>query len=322
MFLAHLRVGPRPWRFAVRQWHYTAMMAARAQLRQRRSSMAQPTFLDRFLAKRLNGAGFASRVTAVPGRQLHVLVGEGTGQLPPIVLVHGISASAASYGPMMKILRQHFKQIIVPDLPGHGLSAPLLGDTGHEDLFAAAALSLRELISEPVFVFGNSMGGGFAMHWAEKHPELTLGLILCSPAGAPTQQADMQAFQASFRLDTLAKARIFAGKLTYRRMPALIAWLMAPIIKRGFASKTVLQILAQLRPDHGVTPEQLAKLTMPLLFLWGKAERLMPEAHFDYFAKHLPAHARIERPTTFGHCPQFDRPAEVAKYVVEFAAKA
>ena len=283
--------------------------------------MSQTAFMDRFLTKRLNAAGFASRVIGAQGRQLHVLVGEGTGQLPPLVLVHGIAASAASYGPMMKILRQHFKQIIVPDLPGHGLSAPLAVHTGHDEIFAAATSSLRELITEPVYIFGNSMGGGFSMYWAERHPELTLGLILCSPAGAPMQQADLQVFLASFRLDTLAKARIFAGKLTYR-MPSLIAWLMAPIVKRGFASPTVLQILAHLTPGEGVTPEQLGKLTMPLLFLWGKAERLMPEAHFHYFAKHLPAHARIERPATFGHCPQFDRPAEVAKYVVEFAAKA
>jgi pimeloyl-ACP methyl ester carboxylesterase len=128
----------------------------------------------------------------------------------------------------------------------------------------------------------------------------------------------LEKFIAQFELNTLAEARAFAGKLT-DWMPAPIAWIMAPFVRKIFAGKTIRTIFSRFTPEHSVKPHQLASLKMPLLFLWGKVERLMPEAHFDYFAAHLPRHAIIERPERFGHCPHLDYPAQVASRITDFA---
>ena len=280
--------------------------------------MYQAPSLDRVWSGVVNWLGFKSHFIGSGDRKLHVFVAEGTGHLPPILLVHGMGANAASFGPTMNFLKEKFRKIIALDLPGHGLSAPLPFALDHEGTFAVTAASIRGFVDEPIFIFGNSMGGAFSIYFAERYPGLMLGVILCSPLGAPMEQAKLEDFIAQFDLKTLAEARAFAGKLT-GRMPAPIAWLMAPFVRKIFAGTTIRTILTRFTPEHSVKPHQLASFKMPLLFLWGKAERLMPEAHFDYFATHLPRHAVIERPERFGHCPHLDYPAQVASRITEFA---
>jgi pimeloyl-ACP methyl ester carboxylesterase len=67
------------------------------------------------------------------------------------------------------------------------------------------------------------------------------------------------------------------------------------------------------------TKEAIASLPMPILLLWGKDERLLPESHYEFFAQSLPKHAVIERPETYAHCPHFDQPADLAARIVAFA---
>ncbi|MCX6107429.1 MAG: alpha/beta hydrolase [Proteobacteria bacterium] len=283
--------------------------------------MAKAPLMEKALGKLLNLSGFESRVVGAKHRRLHVFVGEGSGSLPPIMLVHGIGASASSFGPLMHLLRSSFSKIIVPDFPGHGQSAPIPNLKGHEQLFSETCASLTEFIREPIYLFGNSMGGAFSVYWAEHYRELTRGLVLCSPAGAPMDKRELDAFRSQFDLSTLAKARNFAGKLTHT-MPAPAAWLLALSLREVFATKTVRTLLANLTPGDGLHPDELARLDMPVMFLWGKSEHLMPEAHFNYFAAHLPGHVYITRPERFGHCPQLDRPAELARYIVDFSSNA
>jgi pimeloyl-ACP methyl ester carboxylesterase len=70
--------------------------------------------------------------------------------------------------------------------------------------------------------------------------------------------------------------------------------------------------------DDLPTPERLAALTMPVLLVWGRSERILPPSSLAYFRRALPPHAMVEEPAGFGHCPHFDDPKRLAKRVVEF----
>jgi pimeloyl-ACP methyl ester carboxylesterase len=61
---------------------------------------------------------------------------------------------------------------------------------------------------------------------------------------------------------------------------------------------------------------------MPILLLWGKSERLLPRAHLEWFAAHLPAHTIIEEPDGIGYCPHFDAPGVLARRIVRFVRSA
>jgi pimeloyl-ACP methyl ester carboxylesterase len=81
----------------------------------------------------------------------------------------------------------------------------------------------------------------------------------------------------------------------------------------------VQDLFAGASNELAPTPEQLAALPMPVLLVWGRSERLLPDSHLDYYAKNLPTRTVVERPEGFGHCPHVDAPARVADRIVSFA---
>jgi pimeloyl-ACP methyl ester carboxylesterase len=108
-------------------------------------------------------------------RVAYRLAGEG----PPIVLIHGITASSASWqvvGPMLA--RRH--AVLAPDLLGHGESAKPRGDYS----MGAFASELRDLMVAlgigPATIVGHSLGGGVAMQFACQFPERAQRLALVS----------------------------------------------------------------------------------------------------------------------------------------------
>jgi pimeloyl-ACP methyl ester carboxylesterase len=89
--------------------------------------------------------------------------------------------------------------------------------------------------------------------------------------------------------------------------------LPASVRRRGVAD-----LFASVSSASQVPEEELGRLTMPILFLWGESERLLPGAHLDWWKRHLPKQAVIERPAGMGHCPHVDAPAALAHRIVSF----
>jgi pimeloyl-ACP methyl ester carboxylesterase len=58
---------------------------------------------------------------------------------------------------------------------------------------------------------------------------------------------------------------------------------------------------------------------MPVLLVWGRSERLLPDSHLDYYAKNLPRRTVVERPYGFGHCPHVNAPGPMVERIVSFA---
>ncbi|MBP6832619.1 MAG: alpha/beta hydrolase, partial [Deltaproteobacteria bacterium] len=104
----------------------------------------------------------------------------------------------------------------------------------------------------------------------------------------------------------------------YHRPPwflALFAHEFPDVLKKP----AVRQILASVTPEHSPTPDQLALLSMPILLLWGRSERLLPASALAWFRQHLPPQTVIEEPAGFGHAPQLEQPERLAARVVAFA---
>jgi pimeloyl-ACP methyl ester carboxylesterase len=268
----------------------------------------------------LNQRGFRSRTVATPLARVHVYEAPGEGSLPTTVVLHGIGSSATSFGRVLMRLRPHVRRLIAPDLPGHGFSATPVGRVTPEGLYQSVRTALDELASEPVFFVGNSLGGGIALKHAMDRPDQVSALALLSPAGARMSDAEWEGLLRSFRIESTAEARALLDRL-YHRMP----WYM-PAFARGLCAtmqrQAVRDILTTAKLAELPEPEQLGQLSMPVLLLWGRSERVMPPSALAYFRRHLPPRALIEEPTGFGHCPHFDDPARLANRLIEFARQA
>ncbi len=127
----------------------------------------------------------------------------------PLILLHGGLASGETFGPALPVLAAD-RQVIVPDLQGHGRTADIDRPLDPRLLADDIAALIRHLGLERPDVMGYSFGGGVAFWTAHAYPELVGKLIVIS-ANMRTdaiypemraQQAQVGAAAAEFMKDT------------------------------------------------------------------------------------------------------------------------
>ncbi|MFN8393155.1 MAG: alpha/beta hydrolase [Bacteroidia bacterium] len=260
--------------------------------------------------------GFRREFIEANGSWQHYYVGLGKGSLPPVVLIHGLSGDATDLAPMYGPLRKHFKKVIVPDLPGHGRSQPPIEGMKAIPTFETFARGLDQILREPSFLLGNSLGGLAAIRYANHNPEMVKGIVLYSPGGAQVSLRELIVFKNKFRTDTRQDVRNFLNMLVtrapwYRRM-------VENVLRNRLSQPAVMELLSNVTPDILLKPEEVASIPTPTLFIWGKADTLMG-SQVNFFKQHLPSHAEIAEPDHFAHCPFIDQPKDCTRYAIEFA---
>jgi pimeloyl-ACP methyl ester carboxylesterase len=141
-------------------------------------------------------------------------------------------------------------------------------------------------------------------------------LIMVSPAGARMSEEEIAALRASFAITNRRDAVRFLDRIV-QDAPFLLRVLAHELIE-VLGRKHVREILESASPDHAPEPRDLARLTMPILLIWGREERLFPPTALEWFRANLPPHTQILEPDGFGHAPHLDRPAEVAAAIEGF----
>ncbi len=271
------------------------------------------------LARRaLHRGGLGSVWLDTSAGPVHAFDGRGRGSLPPVVMLHGIGSAASAFTEVLLRLRHDVRRVSATEMPGHGFSPQPTKRLTPETLFVAMTEALDELTrDEPVILSGNSLGGAVALRYARDRPERVRGLLLTSPAGARLSEADFRLLVRHFELESTKDARAFLSKL-YHRAP-WFAPLLAPDFLDVVGTTAVRDILTSASHEDAAEPEDLAALKMPIHFVWGQSERLLPPAAFAYFREHLPKHAVFEEPEAVGHCPHLDDPRGTAVRIVRFA---
>lgn len=260
--------------------------------------------------------GFRSYQVPTQGGSVHMLDGQGKGDLPPILVLHGICSRATNYRRVLPALLQRSRRVIAPDLPAHGFSsAP--SPVNATSLIDGVIEALEQVLDEPVVLFGNSMGGAGAVKLAARHPDKVRGVILNSPGGAQVPEEDLQRFLNTFRMKNNEDAARFVGQIFLH--PPWFRRVIAPGVRSMFQAEPIQELLSNLSTADLITAEELEKLTMPLLLLWGRGDRLMPLEHYRWYASAVPDHAVIEDPEELGHCPYQDRPQLLTDRILRFA---
>ncbi|MBX3228710.1 MAG: alpha/beta hydrolase [Labilithrix sp.] len=274
-------------------------------------------FLERRVRDALVRRGVVSRPVRTPAGRIHLYDARGTGPLPAIVILHGISASATGFAAIMMRLRAQAKRVIVPDYPGHGLSDEPSVRLTFDTLLDAVTGALDGVLGAEDFVLvGNSLGGVVALDYAVKRASQCRGVVLLSPAGAQSSREEFAELVGAFGVKDRRDALRFMARV-YHRVP-LAAQLIAHELPGTVQRRGVQDLFGSVTHENVVPAEELARLTMPILFAWGASERLLPDSHLAWWQKNLPPHAVIERPEGWGHCPHFDQPAGVAERIASF----
>ncbi len=260
--------------------------------------------------------GFRRRWIPTDVGRVHVLESPGRGEGPPLVLLAGFTSRATNFSRMAPRLVDHVRRVSILDLPGHGDSdLPADGLTG-DSLHTGVMAALHALTDEPAVIFGNSVGGWMALRHTLDHPDRVRGLVLASPFGAAMTPAEVDGLRALYRVESHADALDMVDRV-FHEPPGWFRPVLAFFARRQIARPELMNLLGSLRAELTLTRDDLAPLQAPIKVLWGQSDGILPREHLAFFREALP-HAVFEEPEDYGHSPFMQRPADLAKRVLEF----
>lgn len=267
----------------------------------------------------LRAFGGRSRFVRTPVGRVHVIDVAGKGALPPVLLLHGITASAADWYPLIRRLRGDVRSIVAVDMPGHGLSEVPAQGLSSESMHRGLLHALQGVGDEPLVAVGSSLGGLAAVRFAVAFPERVRGLFLMSPAGGPFDEPGLRALLRGFEMRDYAAATEFIDRAFRAGHP--LRPLMAWGVRERSMRLHVRQLLADIKPTDLLHPWELRELRGPVLVSWGQEEVLLPREHLDFWRRWLPPGAVVEEPAGHGHVPFITHADEIARRLLSFLAE-
>lgn len=266
-----------------------------------------------------------TRVELPGGFGLNVeIAGDG----PPLVLLHGFTGSARSWGPFGDLLASRFTTVAV-DLVGHGESdAP--DDLEHytmERCVEDTVTAVAKLGFERAAWLGYSMGGRTALHVAAAEPAAVSALVLIGASAGLDCVEDRLARRSS---DEALAARIEREGVEafvdyWENIPLFATQKSLPEevrarVREGRLRNRAKGLANSLRgmgtgaqePLH----ERLGELAMPALVLAGELDVKYVQIGEQLAA--LMPNARFEAIPGAGHAAQLERPDETAAAIFRF----
>ena len=287
------------------------------------------------------GVGFLAATSDVEGsealkfervrtrsHELSILsAGEGT----PVICIHGLGATKASFLPTVSALAPQGFRVIALDLPGFGDSSKPARAPYDAPWFASAVLELMsELDIDGAHLIGNSMGGRVAIEAGLLAPERIGKVVLLSPALAWLRDRGWK-WLLKFPLPQLGFIQ------------PTPRWAVEPIVRRvvpggnnGWAAAGVDEFLrSYLTPsgrvafyeaarniymdephgENGFWP-RLEAMSPETMFVWGRQDTLVPISFMRHVEEALPAARHLE--LDCGHVPQLEMPERTHREILDF----
>lgn len=255
-----------------------------------------------------------TRFVQVGDKKIQLTVG---GQGPPLLYLHSAGGETDWFPFVERLAERH--TVYVPAHPGFALSTGLesirdIYDYAwhYEDLLATLGL-------DRVPIVGLSLGAWLACELAILRPKRVERLVLVNAAGLRVPGAPM----AELFVDDLAKLRqlLFFDQSSPGIELLMPSGLDDPRILMWLRAREATARVGWNPYLHNPRlPQHLHRIGCPALVLWGRHDRLIPLAHGEFYAAHLP-HARLEIIEECGHMPPFEKPVEFAAAVHRFLAE-
>jgi len=257
------------------------------------------------------------RFGCVEGVRLHwAELGVSTSR-PPLVLLHGLKDCYRTWRQVAHQLARD-RRVLIPDLPGHGLSDH--PDASYElDWYARIMARWLDVAGvDRADVVGHSFGGGIAQTMLLACPERIRRLVLVSSGGLG-REILMSLRLLSIPLVVERLGQRFMGPCTRLALKAAgdvlssedLAWLSSMNARSGSArafARTVRGIIDWRGQRHTFFQhvDELSTLP-PIAVFWGDRDSVVPFSHAEALARSVDG-VRITRFARCGHYPHHDKP--------------
>jgi pimeloyl-ACP methyl ester carboxylesterase len=234
---------------------------------------------------------------------------------PLLVLLHGAGDQAGTWNKVAPELKRHF-QLVIPDLAGHGESDPAAGVLSLGTLLAALEQVLDAIPwrDAPMVLAGNSLGAWIAMLYAQKYPHRVTRVILIG--GGPIKNASEIGIMPKDREEA---RRVLDAVLdpSTPRWPNFVLDDLVRVSNTGPISR----LLAAGEEDMSkyLLEDKLASFQLPVDLIWGASDRLVPLDYANKLQSQL-RHCTLTVIERCGHGPQFERPRELTRALLQILA--
>jgi pimeloyl-ACP methyl ester carboxylesterase len=256
------------------------------------------------------------------------ILSAGTGD--PVLCLHGLGGTKASFLPTVAALADRFRVIAI-DFPGFGESDKPIAAPYDAPYFARVAVELLDVLGvERAHLIGNSMGGRVAIELGLTEPERARRIVLLSPALAWIRDRPWK------RLVQLPLPRLGLIQPTPRVITEPIVRRMIPGSTDGWSAAGVDEFLRSYLTPRGRAAfyaaarniyldepwgddgfwTRLAALSPQTMFVWGRRDQLVPVGFRKHVERTLPAALHVE--LECGHVPHVEAPRQAHEAILAF----
>lgn len=258
--------------------------------------------------------GVESRDVTVAGIRMHYIA-EGPAGGQPVVLVHGLGVRAEEWAALAPYLVRAGYRVYMPDLPGYGRSQKPADFSYSLHDEAAMVIGFMDALGlTRVDLGGWSMGGGIVQHVAFDRPDRIRKLILFDAVGLKEPpQFDTRLFTPEnadqlFQLQTLLSPHPV-------QLPGFI---VRDVLKVSHRNEWVVKrAIASMLTGKDATDRILPQLKVPVLIVWGSADRVFPVSQARTMHRLVPQ-SELDIVPGCGHLAPKECAAQVGPMVVAF----
>lgn len=270
-------------------------------------------------------------VSTRPGEQIHYL-DEGPADGTPVILLHGsgigITAAANFYLTIPALVEAGYR-VLAPDLYGYGFTQDPPGVEASRPNQVDLNIRFMDALGlVDAYVVGNSLGGMVLSSLALAHPDRVRGGVIVGTAGArwpagprfePNQssRAGMGPYERSMVRRSMEHLVHDPRMVTDRLLEFRTRMAELPGAYERHLESTRMREVTKI--DHPFRPEQAQRCPVPMLFIFGREDRVNPPE--DALAG---AEAFVNADLViFGHCGHWtmiERPDEFNALVLRFLA--
>ncbi|MBP85898.1 MAG: alpha/beta hydrolase [Planctomycetaceae bacterium] len=256
---------------------------------------------------------FETQKLEIAGKKIDMNVG-GTGT--PLMYLHS-AGGETDWMPFHEDLSKHF-QVHAPAHPGFGMSTGLEQIEDIHDMAWHYVDLFEQLGWRQVPVVGFSLGAWIALEVAILRPELISKLVLVAAAGVRIDGAPI----AELFLSDFKKAQ----ELVFYDPESPVVKVAMPLTlddSRVLMWMRALEATAKVGRNPYLhdpkLPRHLHRIRCPVQIIWGRNDKLIPLAHGEYYAEHLPD-ANLSVLEQCGHMVPFEKKEEFVEAVIDFVS--
>jgi pimeloyl-ACP methyl ester carboxylesterase len=260
----------------------------------------------------LRGAGLTqASATTTFGPQNYWVGGQGT----TLVLLHGAGDQASTWSAIAAALVPKFR-VIIPDLAGHGKSAPAEGPISLTQALRGLEAILSQGPQEPAIIVGNSLGAWVALLYAREHPTRVARIVLVNGGALTGDRPDL-----SLMPKTREEAAALWSQLRDPASGPVPGFLLDDVVRQGQTGP--IARLAQTAGEMAslVLDGKLHEIAAPVDLVWGTSDKLFSLAYADRMMRELRA-SRLTTLPACGHVPHVECPMRFQAALIDVLQQA